>query len=76
MAARAYQFHGPTIRAQREKLGVSGVEFAEKVGISGTHLSQIERGGKQPSAAVGRRIANELGVPLEAVASNVGDGAA
>jgi transcriptional regulator with XRE-family HTH domain len=58
---------GPAIKAIREALGISGTDFAGRCRISPSHLNHIEAGRKQPSPAIARRFATELGVPLEAV---------
>lgn len=59
--------NGQSIKAIREALGHPGGKFAIQCGISHAYLSNVEAGRKQPSAAVARRIADELGVPLAAV---------
>lgn len=65
MASR--NVNGPSIKAIREALGHRGGEFATKCSISHAYLSNVEAGRKQPSAAVARRIADGLGVPLAAI---------
>lgn len=42
-------------------------KLAERVGVSHGFLSNVEAGRKQPSAAVARRLADQLGVPLDAI---------
>lgn len=59
--------NGPSVKAIREALGHRGGEFATRCSISHAYLSNVEAGRKQPSAAVARRIADELGVPLVAI---------
>lgn len=41
----------------RQKLGMTQREFADRVGISASHLVQIESGGRTPSLPVALRIA-------------------
>ena len=40
---------GETLRARREELGLSLRAAAERAGISPAHLSEVERGRKEPS---------------------------
>jgi len=61
------RINGATVRALREALQVPGGEFAGRIQISHAYLTNVEAGRKQPSAAVIRRIADELGVPLAAI---------
>ena len=60
--------NGATIRAIRKALGIPQVSLAARVGITKAYLCQIERGSReQPSPDVLHRIADELGVPLDAI---------
>lgn len=59
--------NGAAVKALREALGHRGGEFATRCEISHAYLSNVEHGRKQPSAAVARRLADELGVPLAAI---------
>jgi transcriptional regulator with XRE-family HTH domain len=59
--------NGPSIRAIRELLGVSISAFAPRCGVSQGYLSRVELGEKQPSETVRRAIADQLGVPLDAI---------
>lgn len=65
MASR--NVNGAAVKALREALGHRGGMFATQCEISHAYLSNVEAGRKQPSAAVARRIADELGVPLAAI---------
>lgn len=67
--------NGASIKAIREALGHRGGEFAIRCGISHAYLSNIEADRKQPSAAVARRIADELGISLAAITYPVQDAA-
>ena len=67
--------NGHSVKAIREALGHRGGEFAIRCTISHAYLSNVEAGRKQPSAAVARRIADELGVPLTAITYPVPAGA-
>lgn len=59
--------HGAAIRAIREAVGIPVGAFAVRCLISQGYMSNIELGAKQPTAEVLRKIADELGVPLDAV---------
>lgn len=59
--------HGPAIRALREAVGIKHGKFAADIEISAGYLTNIEKGAKQPSAAVIRRIAQRLGVNIDAI---------
>jgi len=61
------KINGATVRALREALGIKHGDFALRCGFTPSFLSHVEAGAKQPSAAVARKIADELGVPLDAV---------
>lgn len=58
---------GPAVRAIREALGVKHGEFAIRCHITPGYLTNIESGRKQPSAAVAKTIAEQLGVSLDAI---------
>src|SRR5437868_6323235 len=51
---------GKTIANLRKEKGMSQVEFAEKVGIAQTSLSQIESGKKRPNPLNLKSIGDEL----------------
>lgn len=59
--------HGPAVRAIREALGIKHGEFAIRSDMSPGYLTNIESGRKQPSPAAAKRIADQLGVPLDAI---------
>ena len=56
--------------AIRDLAGVKPARLAADIGISPSHLSNIDRG-KQPSPAVIARIAERLGVSIDAITSPV-----
>lgn len=58
-----------SIRALREALGIRISDLARDVEISVAYACNIEAGRKEPSPAVVRRIADRLGVPLDAITS-------
>ncbi len=55
---------GAHIRALREQRGMSVTELGRRTGVTKSQISQIERGGSNPSLPVLRAIAKALGVPL------------
>lgn len=64
--------HGAAIRAIREAVGVSISAFAPRCDVSQGYMSRVELG-KQPSPQVLRNIADQLGVPLDAVSYVIPD---
>jgi transcriptional regulator with XRE-family HTH domain len=59
--------HGPAIRAIREATGVSISAFAPRVGVTQGYMSNVELGHKVPTVEFMSRVAQALGVPLDAV---------
>jgi len=57
--------NGAKIRALRDERGISGVQFAERVGITRQHLHNIERRNKQAGLEVLIRIARVLKVRVD-----------
>lgn len=55
---------GLNISYYRRKLGISQMEFAERVHYSRTHISAVERGVKNPSVDMLNAVAEALGVPV------------
>ncbi|MGA5330991.1 helix-turn-helix domain-containing protein [Streptomyces griseoincarnatus] len=51
---------GRSIRRNREESGCGLTEFADRIGISPSYLSRIERDQANPSPGVMRRIAVQL----------------
>lgn len=58
---------GQKIRDLRGEVGLSVNALAEKVGVSRSLISQIERGIASPSLTTLRKIAGALGVPVAAL---------
>ena len=56
---------GERIREQRKLQKLNQEKFAEMVGISNIHLSEIERGNKTPSMEAFIRIVNALDIPAD-----------
>lgn len=65
--------NGAAIRAIRQAVGIPVSVFAIRCLISQGYMSNIEIGRKQPTPEVLRRIAEQLGVPLDAVSYVVPD---
>jgi transcriptional regulator with XRE-family HTH domain len=61
--------NGAAIRAIREARGTSLRAIAREAGIAPGYLAQIERGERRPRHAKVDRIAQALGVPVEAIDS-------
>lgn len=61
------QVHGPAVRAIREALGIKHGEFAIRCDITPGYLTNIEKGHKQPSPDVAKRLATQLGIDLDAI---------
>ena len=58
---------GEYIREKREDKDFSLREFAGKINVSATFLSDIERGQRHPSDEVLKKIADELGEDFESL---------
>lgn len=67
--------NGPAIRALRDAVGIKHGKFAVDCLISPGYLTNIETGRKQPSPEVARRIADRLGVELDAITYPVSEAA-
>jgi transcriptional regulator with XRE-family HTH domain len=63
---------GEIIRRQRELTQLSMRQFAALVGISNPYMSQIERGLRDPSAAVLEAIAHNLDLSVDALNEQAG----
>lgn len=50
------------MKLQRAMKGLTQEQLAEKVGISRTHVTRIERGNIKPSIRVAKRLATVLNV--------------
>lgn len=60
--------NGAAIRAIREPLGIPQQELARRAGISPSHMNKIEHGHEAPKFETAVRIAQALGVPIDAIA--------
>lgn len=68
--------NGAALREIRSLTGLSGRELARRTGISETTVTNIEHGKHGVSPAVLRRLADALGVSVEAISSPVAESAA
>ena len=55
---------GFAVRCRREDLGLTQEELAGRAGIHRTYLSDVERGGRNPSLVNIERMASALSLPL------------
>lgn len=58
---------GSRVREQRELLGMSRDELAQRVAISGEYIRSIERGHRLPAVDVFERLADALNVSVDAL---------
>lgn len=58
---------GAIVKARREELSLSQERVAYAAQIEQTELSKIERGKKQPTVALARRLASALHLPSDAL---------
>ena len=56
---------GPRIRERRRQVGLTQVELARRIGISGSYLNMIERNRRQIAGALLRRTAEALDLGLD-----------
>lgn len=75
IVTRSQRVNGETIRALRERSGLSGTALAKLIEIDRAYLSHIEAGRRQPSPANAKAIADALKVPITAILSEVTEAA-
>lgn len=63
--------NGASVKALREALGISNRTLASRAEINPGYLTKIEQGSRQPTPPVMVKLANGLGVPLEAISYSV-----
>jgi len=61
------------LRATRDLVGLSRRELARRAGCDGATISHLELGDHGCSPALMRKLADELGVPLDAITIPVSD---
>jgi transcriptional regulator with XRE-family HTH domain len=64
----ARKANGAAIKALREALGLTQETVAQRVGVSRVAISLVESGGGMTAPNL-RRVAEALGVPMDAVSS-------
>lgn len=60
---------GPRVRQARVQAGLTQAELAERADMADATLSRIERNRLVPSVALTKRLADALGVPVDALLS-------
>lgn len=61
------RINGASVKVIREALGIRHSDLAARVGFTRGTLTHVEQGARQVSPETQRKIAQSLGVPLEAV---------
>jgi len=67
MSTTKRKLNGASVKELRLALGIPAGEFAVRCDMSPSYLSNIEAGRKQPGPELVRRIAEKLGVSLDAI---------
>jgi len=62
---------GARIRAAREARGLTQAELAARAHVGQAYLSYLEQDQREPSLSVAARLARELGIKLDDLASSV-----
>jgi DNA-binding XRE family transcriptional regulator len=62
---------GQTIRAAREARGLTQADLAARAHVAQAYLSYLEQDQREPSLSIAARIARELEIPLDDLASTV-----
>jgi transcriptional regulator with XRE-family HTH domain len=75
-AEQAANAVGGRIRAERERQGIGLRELARRVGVSASLISQVELGKATPSVATLYSIVSQLGMSLDNLFFDAGEGAA
>ena len=57
--------YGTRIAAERERLGLTQAELADKVNVSQKSISKYERGDRQPNFETITKLANVFGVSID-----------
>ena len=55
------------LRAERERLGLTQAELADRVGVSRKTVNTVENGVFVPSTVLALKLARALGRPVEAI---------
>jgi transcriptional regulator with XRE-family HTH domain len=67
------RFLGERVQLARKQLGLTAAELGERVETSQSHISNIERGERQPTPSLGQALAKELGVREEWLLKGTGE---
>jgi ribosome-binding protein aMBF1 (putative translation factor) len=70
-AAQGATTLGQKILAAREARGLTQADLAARVRVAQSYLSYLEQDQREPSLSIAARIARELEIPLEELASAV-----
>ncbi len=70
-AAQGAATLGQTIRAAREAHGLTQADLASRAHVAQAYLSYLEQDQREPSLSIAARIARELDIPLDLLASTV-----
>jgi DNA-binding XRE family transcriptional regulator len=70
-AAQGSATLGQKIRAARELRGLTQAELAVRASVAQAYLSYLEQDQREPSLSIAARIARELNIPLDELASAV-----
>jgi DNA-binding XRE family transcriptional regulator len=68
-AAKSATTLGQKIRAAREARGLTQANLAARAHVAQAYLSYLEQDQREPSLSIAARIARELGIPLDELAS-------
>jgi DNA-binding XRE family transcriptional regulator len=70
-AAQGVATLGQKIRAAREAHGLTQAELAARAHVAQAYLSYLEQDQREPSLSIAARIARELDIPLDELASTL-----
>jgi DNA-binding XRE family transcriptional regulator len=70
-AAQGVETLGQRIRAAREAHGLTQAELAARAHVAQAYLSYLEQDQREPSLSIAARIARELEIPLDELASTL-----
>lgn len=63
-SAAIQEIFGRNLRERRKKLGFTQGEFADRLGVSTSFITEMEKGRKAPSFATIERISSLTGAPV------------
>jgi transcriptional regulator with XRE-family HTH domain len=71
MSQKDLKRFGTRVRTEREHIGISQEELADRAGLHRTYLGAVERGERNLGLLNVIRIARALGVPITSLFSNI-----